>query len=251
MLSRFRKYPFWIVMGFSLFLHFSQAWGIDADISLDTFTLDPLSQREFKDFSSELGLAISYIPAAPAEPLGIMGFDIGIEATAADIREDHSHWTKITRDPPSILIVPKIHAQKGLPFGFDIGAVYSKVPQSNISMIGGEIKWAYLSGNTALPAIALRGSYTKLMGVSDLNLDTFGADISVSKGLAFVTPYAGYGQVWIRSKEKSDFLDLEQENISLAKPFVGVKISLLLINLVLEADFSEIPLYTGRLNVGF
>lgn len=249
MLSQFRKYPFWIIMSFFLFVHFGQAWGIDADINL---TDGSITQEEFKDFSKEAGLVISYIPAAPAEPLGMMGFDIGIEVTAADIREDRSHWTKITGgDPPSVLIIPKIHAQKGLPFGFDIGAVYSKVPQSNISMIGGEIKWAYLAGNTALPAIAVRGSYTRLLGVSDLNLDTFGADISISKGLAFVTPYAGYGQVWIRSKEKSDFLNLEQENVSLAKPFIGVKISLLLINLVLEVDFSEIPLYTGRLNIGF
>jgi hypothetical protein len=246
MSTLFKRYPFWIAASFFLFAHIGQAWGIDADIRLT-----PMTPKEFKDFSTEAGLALSYIPAAPAEPLGIIGFDIGIEATVADIREDHSHWTSVMSDPPSMLIIPKIHAQKGLPFGFDIGAVYSKVPQSNISMVGGELKWAYLSGNTALPAIAVRGSYTRLLGVNDLDLDTVGLDLSISKGIAFVTPYAGYGQVWIRSEEKSNLVNLDQENLSLAKPFIGVKISLLLINLVLEVDFSEIPLYTGRLNIGF
>jgi hypothetical protein len=247
MVNLLRKYPFWLVIGFLFLVHEGQAWGIDADIHLRS---SAITQKEFKDFSKEAGLAISYIPAAPAEPLGIIGFDIGIEATVADIREDRSYWRKVTSDPPTVLVLPKLHAQKGLPFGFDIGLVYSKVPQSNVSMIGGEIKWAYIAGNTALPAIALRGSYTRLLGVGELNLDTFGADLSISKGLAFVTPYAGYGQVWVRSKEKAG-LGLEQESLSLPKPFIGVKISLLLINLVLEADFSEIPLYTGRLNIGF
>ena len=247
MLTRFQKHSFWIVIGFFLMVSFDQAWAIDADIHLP---ITGISQKEFKDFSTEAGLAISYIPTSPAEPLGITGFDIGIEATVADIHEDRSYWTKITRDPPSVLVLPKLHAQKGLPFGFDIGAVYSRVPQSNISMIGGELKWAYIAGNTALPAVALRGSYTKLLGVSDLSMDTVGADLSISKGIAFVTPYAGYGQVWVRSKEKTA-LPLSQESLSLAKPFIGVKISLLLVNLVLEADFSKIPLYTGRLNIGF
>ena len=247
MFSLVKKYPFWIAVGFFLLVHTGPAWGIDADLHLGA---SGITQGEFKDFSKEAGLAISYIPAAPAEPLGITGFDIGIEATVADIREDRSYWSKITSDPPSVLIIPKLHAQKGLPFGFDVGLVFSKVPQSNISMIGGEIKWAYLAGNTALPAIAVRGSYTRLLGVGDLNLETIGADLSISKGLAFVTPYAGYGQVWIQSKEKAG-LGLEQESLSLPKPFIGVKISLLLINLVLEVDFSEIPLYTGRLNIGF
>ena len=247
MFIQLRKYPFWILVVFSLLAHRNPAWGINADVELTS----TITQKEFKDFSAEAGLAISYVPASPAEPLGIVGFDIGVEATVADIREDRSHWTKITSDPPGLLIIPKLHVQKGLPFGFDIGAVYAKVPQSNISMVGGEIKWAYLAGTTAFPALAVRGSYTRLLGVNNLDLETFGADLSISKGIAFVTPYAGYGQLWVRSKEKSNLISLEQENLSLAKPFIGVKISLLLINLVLEADFSEIPLYTGRLNVGF
>ncbi len=37
------------------------------------------TQSEFKDLSTELGLAISYVPLSPAEPLGglVPGFDVG------------------------------------------------------------------------------------------------------------------------------------------------------------------------------
>jgi hypothetical protein len=240
-----------VIFGFSLmFLSIDPipTWAYDARVDLSKTAI---SQDEFKSFSEEAGLAISYIPTAPAESLGIFGFDAGVEVTGADIREDRSYWTKVTQDPPAFLVLPKLHVQKGLPFGFDIGAVYTKVPQSNISMIGGEVKWAFIGGNAVLPAVAIRGSYTKLLGVSGLNLQTIGADLSVSKGFAFVKPYAGAGIVRVQSKENVDLLNLKQENLNLPKGFIGVKISLLLINFVVQADFSKIPLYTARLNIGF
>ncbi len=205
----------------------------------------------FSSFSEEIGLAISYLPMAPAEPLGILGFDVGIELSAVHI--DKGLWGQFTTSssrPPSFVPFPKIHIQKGLPLSFDIGFVYSEVPSSNIKMYGGELKWAFISGNVALPAVAIRGSYTTLSGVNNFDLETIGADISISKGFAFVTPYAGYGQVWIDSKETitgSNF----NESLSRSKPFIGAKISLAVINFVFEADFGAVPIYTARLNVGF
>lgn len=218
----------------------------ELDIKFDPALLQP----DFKAFSKELGLAISYLPMAPAEPLGVLGFDIGAEVTAINI--DNNLWEKIIidNDVPGTVVLPRIHLQKGLPFGFDIGASYTRVPSSNIKVIGGEVKWAIVSGNAALPALAIRGSYTTLSGVDDLDLETIGADISVSKGIAFVTPYAGYGQVWITSEANQTF-GLQKEEITTAKPFVGAKISLALINFVFEADFGDLPMYTARFNVGF
>ncbi len=239
----------WMIVGLSLWAHIAPALAADFDIDLTRTTT--LTQGEFKDLSEEAGLALSYLPLSPAEPLGILGIDIGAEVTAANIREDRSYWTKITEGPSSQMILPKLHIQKGLPFGFDIGAVYGKVPQSNVSMVGGELKWAFISGNAVLPAVAIRGSYTRLLGVDNLDLQTTGADLSISKGLAFVTPYAGIGQVWIKTKEKVTNLNLKEESLSLTKGFIGVKISLLIINFVAEVDFSKIPLYTGRINIGF
>jgi hypothetical protein len=189
---------------------------------------------------------------APAEPLGITGFDIGGEVTLADIDQNKDFWKQVMNPgetPPSILPLAKVHAQKGLPFGFDVGVVYSQVPSSNISLIGGEVKWAFLRGNLLMPALAIRGSYTSLLGVSHLDMSTYGVDLSISKGFTFVTPYAGIGEVWIRSK--TDVATLSTENISSTKGFVGIKMTLLLVNFVAQADFSTIPLYSARLNFGF
>jgi hypothetical protein len=224
--------------------------GISQAASRDIELPDDFTQSQLEDLSRQFGMAISYTPLAPAEPLGILGLDVGLEVTLVDIDQDESFWTNAIEDnPPSYLAFPKLHVQKGLPLGFDIGLQYAKVPGSNIGLWGGELKWAFVKGGIAFPAIALRGSYTQLIGVDDLDLTTYGADLSISKGFTFLTPYAGIGQIWIQTKEKTDLLDLDTEDQSLTKGFVGIKLTLFVFSFVAEADFGEIPIYSLRANL--
>ena len=211
------------------------------------------TQSQFRDLTEQLGLAISYMPLAPAESLGLLGFDAGIEITAVNIDQSKSVWGNVIPDGsiPDYIYLPKLHVQVGLPLRLDVGAVYSKMPDSNISMVGGELKWAFIEGGAAMPALALRGSYTKLLGVSDMDLNTYGLDLSISKGITFLTPYAGVGMVWITSRNHSS-TTLDSEQVNRAKGFVGLRISILhFISLVAEADFSAIQAYSLRLNASF
>ena len=208
-------------------------------------------QPQFHDLSEEIGLALAYRPLAPAEPLGLLGFDIGVEITTVKIDHDQAFWTAVSPDIPSYLAFPKLHLQKGLPFGIDVGFVYTKLPSSNVGMYGGELKWAILKGTLATPALALRGTYTTLTGVDTLDVSTYGADLSVSKGLGPLTPYAGIGEVWIKSKENTAAVALSDESISASHFFVGTKLSLLLLSFALEADFAKVPSYSFRMGLSF
>ena len=210
-------------------------------------------QSQFHDLSEQIGLAIAYRALAPAEPLGLLGFDVGVEITAVKIDKNESFWTAVNPDLPSYLGFPKLHAQKGLPFGFDVGLVYTKLPASNIGMFGGELKWAILKGTLATPALALRGSYTTLTGVETLNVSTYGADVSISKGIGPITPYAGIGEVWINSSTSvvPPSGALADEAISATRAFVGAKLSLLLLSFAAEADFSKVPSYSFRIGLSF
>ncbi|MBI5191810.1 MAG: hypothetical protein HZA08_00015 [Nitrospirae bacterium] len=214
-------------------------------IDLQSTLLEP----KFKDMSKELGLLISYAPLSPAEPLGILGFDAGVEVTAAKI--DSSNWKGVINNPPDYLILPKLHVQKGLPLGIDVGLEYATVPNSNISLYGGELKWAVLRGTIVSPAVAIRGSYTALSGVKELDASTYGLDASISKGFLFITPYAGVGQVWINTSENSSAVSFKDVSTSATKIFLGAKVKLLLVNLVVQADFSDVNMYSARVNVGF
>ena len=218
-------------------------------------TLNPtLTRDEFTKLSRELGFGLSYFPLATAAPLGVLGFDIGLEATAVNISDKSGYWQKAVRsgDPPSWLVVPKLHAQVGLPLNFDVGAVYSKIPDSNLSLVGGELKWAVFEGGVLMPAIAIRGSGTKVLGSSEVSLETYGVDVSISKRVLLVTPYAGVGQVWVHSSTDSRSLATQYSATqNMSKAFVGLKLHLTFASIVAEADFSHIAAYSLRANFSF
>lgn len=238
---------------FSIYIFFiglvyaSQCIAAGKDIELEA-----IAQGQFEDLSKEIGLIISYVPLSPAEPLGILGFDIGVEVTGVKISSGSEFWKLAMKDtPPDYIIFPKVHAQKGLPFGIDVGAIFATVPGSNITLYGGEIKWAVLKGTIVSPAVAVRGNYTALAGVDDIDMSTYGLDASVSKGFGPLTPYGGLGQTWIKSSENSDIVTLDDVSTSATKLFLGAKLKILLLSLVFQADISDVNMYSARANISF
>ena len=220
-----------------------------------TFVLPP-TQDDFKNLSRDLGLAISYMPLAPAEPLGFPGFDIGVEATGVSIDKNASYLKNSVTNPsdiPSYIPEAKAHVQAGLPVvPIDLGIVYGTAPTTNVKLVGYEIKWAFLRGSTVTPAVAIRGAYTKLSGINVLDIDTKSIDLSISKGFAMFTPYAGIGEVWITSKPNNTVLtSLKNEDLTETKGFIGAKLGFGRITFVAEADFAKVNAYSLRMNLHF
>lgn len=194
-----------------------------------------LGQSDFRLLSEDLGATLSYKPLIPAEPLGVTGFDLGIEVTATKLENATIFDNAVTGTAPDTLYLPRLHVHKGLPFGFDIGASYAAVPDSNIKVWGAEVRYAILKGSTATPALAVRASYSALEGVDQLKLNTTGLDVSISKGFAMFTPYAGIGKVWVRSTPDPS-TGLVEEDFDLSKVFVGINMNLAVINIAVEGD---------------
>jgi hypothetical protein len=204
----------------------------------DLSGLASLTQSEFRTVSEDLGAAFSYKPVSPTVALGITGFDIGLEVTSTDVSKSAAALTRAgastSGSSMDTLIVPKLHLHKGLPLGFDIGAFIANLPAINAQLVGGELRYALVDGGTATPAVGIRGAVTSLNGSSQLSLGTRSVDISISKGFALVTPYAGLGQVWVNSTP--NVAGLSNESFTQGKVFGGVNLNLGLINFALEAD---------------
>src|SRR5712691_6738332 len=202
----------------------------------DLNQIQALSQAQFRALSEDLGAALSYKPLTPTTPLGITGFDLGIAATATKL-QNSSAFTAAGGGDHSSVIVPSLRLNKGLPFDIDVGLMYSSVPGTNIRLVGGELRYAIVSGGAAMPAIGVRGSYTKLTGVDQVEFDTKGLDLSISKGFLMFTPYAGVGKVWAASTPKDiPPPGLSKESFSLNKVFVGFNLNFGLTNLAFEGD---------------
>jgi hypothetical protein len=200
----------------------------------DINNLGALAQAEFRSVSQDLGSALSYKGLIPAEPLGITGFDFGLAVTGTKLQSRTALQAASSGTVPATLPVPTLRVHKGLPFNIDVGVSYAAVPSSNIKLIGGELRWAVLSGGVAMPAVALRASMTKLSGVNQLDLSTTGLDVSISKGFLMLTPYAGVGTVRVKSTPNG--VGLNSESFSQSKVFAGLNFNLGLANLAFEGD---------------
>lgn len=187
-------------------------------------------QSDFKVFSEDLGSALSYKAITPPAPLGVTGFELGLEVTSTKMR----NLDKVTGSSLTNIYVPKLHAFKGLPLGIDVGAFYSAVPTTNIKLYGGELRYAIMDGGLALPAVGIRGSMTKMSGVDQLAFSTKGLDVSISKGFLMFTPYAGIGSVWIDSTP--NVVVLKKESFRQNKVFAGANVNMGFSNFAIEYD---------------
>lgn len=222
----------------------AMAWNLD-------FPTTPV-QSGFKDLSKELGSAIAYRNLAPAAPLGITGFDVAAQASFISIKDNSGYWKAATNDAPSYIAYPTLRARKGLPFGIDVGAMYSQILDSSIKLYGIEVSKAILEGGIAEPALGIRGTWTKLAGVNNLDIQTAGVDASISKGFLFLTPYAGAGMVYIDSKPTGKISALKSESFWQPRGFAGLKLSPLpLFGITAEVEYAARPIYSLKAGISF
>jgi hypothetical protein len=209
------------------------AFSFPAAASADDFDrLQSLTQAEMASFAKDFTAVASYKGIAPAEPLGVIGFDIGAAVSATRL-DNAAVWEKAGFEHATVYM-PTLRAQKGLPFGIDIGASLTAVPDSDIKLVGGEIKYALVQGGIATPAVAIRAAATKLSGVDQLDLDTRSVELTVSKGFLMVTPYAGIGKVW--GSLTPNVGDFKKETPSGNKVFAGFNLNLGIANMAAEVD---------------
>ena len=201
----------------------------------DFNALKLLNQTEFRAFSEDVAAAISYKGMIPSEGLGITGFDVGVSAGVTEVaNRDVLKKAAGGASVPKAVPLAGLRALKGLPWDIDVGVTVLTLPGTNVRATGGELRWAFVSGNTLLPALALRVSGMQLSGVDELKMRSTGVDLSISKGFLFATPYAGIGRVQVSSKAPG--AGLKDESFGQNKVFAGVNLAFVPLALVLEVD---------------
>lgn len=188
------------------------------------FDIQTPDQDAFGDVAKDLTAALNYKALGPAEPSGLTGFSIGAFGSYVPV-ENEDAWETLTGDAPGEITMAGISASKGLPFGVDVGAFYGAVPGTDGSLFGAELRYAVWKGGIASPAVVVRASYTKLSGVDDIDYDSTGLDISISKGFTLLTSYAGAGMVF-GTVDAADEFGLDKEDVDVGRFFAGVRMTL-------------------------
>lgn len=216
----------WILT--SLLLLAQGAW---AGNQLDGVGL--LNQNMFKDLTASMGSSLGYKAINPATPLDGLGFDMGGQ-NPVDIPEN-GFLTTTTGYGEGRFLPNDMRLFSDLPFGLEIGGFYSEVPLSDISLMGGEVSYAIIEDRPlGGPALSIRGTYTRLDGVQNFDLETRGLELAISKGFATFTPYAGLGTVWIDGETGID--GLNNESLTQNKYFMGFNFNLGMMNFAAETE---------------
>ncbi|HYI08675.1 MAG TPA: hypothetical protein VEK57_06365 [Thermoanaerobaculia bacterium] len=236
----------------------AQSSGDNGDIDFDP----GITQAEFEQFSRLVGQAIYATPVEPAGSRGLLGFDIGVMATAVPVDTNATYWTRSVTDDFTIsdhVAVPRLVVSKGLSV-VNIAVSYAKVPDTDISILGGSLDVPIINGGLVKPTLAVRGAYSTLQGVEELDLTTYGVELFLSKGFGPVTPYAAIGRARTDA-EGRPFTGIPTGGAVPVEPLVdefdsnritvGVKISLLLPKFVIEATQGEERSYAAKVSFGF
>jgi hypothetical protein len=154
----------------------------------------------FRSLASELGTVMAPRPVDPADSLGLSGFAIAADVGIHTIGADRSYWSAPTRSKAdNVLPTLQILGRKGLWPGLEVGGGASHLFDSRMWAMMGYVKIAFHEGfhHLPIPSIAVRGSFSRLLGAKDLNMTTAAPAITVSHvfglGKTFsLTPYLGY-----------------------------------------------------------
>lgn len=191
-----------------------------------------LTQGEFRSLTGDLGAALSYKGVTPATPLGVLGWDAGLEVT--DTRVENKDVFSKAGGGSSDIVVPKVHVGIGLPARFDLGAFVGGATQVNATLIGGELRYAMIDDTLTTPAVALRLAGTNARGMGEMRLYTASVDAMISKRFTVFTPYAGMGTVRVSGNPRN--AGLSDESVNRGRGFIGAQFNLVGANLAFEAE---------------
>ncbi|HEX6100880.1 MAG TPA: hypothetical protein VF432_31470 [Thermoanaerobaculia bacterium] len=225
----------------------------------DDITFDPtITQEQFETFSRLVAQGIYATPVDSARARGLLGFDIGVGAAAIPVDTDEPYWQNSVAEDFTVsdhVVVPRVIVSKGLSVA-TVSAMYAKVPDSDIAMMGASLDVPILSGGVVTPTLAVRGAYATLQGVDSFDLNTYGVELFLSKGFGPITPYVAVGRARsdaegrIVPPDDSAPITLTDEADS-NRITVGVKLSLLLPKIVVEATQGEERSYAAKVSFGF
>jgi hypothetical protein len=219
---------------------------------------------------TELGQVTGPVFLAPAETLGLNGFEFSLEGTVAPISNTSDFWSLATEgSPDSVLFIPHLHARKGLPFSFEVGAKLAYVPESELFVVGAEFKWAMNEGFYYIPDLAVRISINHLVGSKDFELTQGGWDVSISHpfgigGMFSLTPYAGYNMLFIHASSHVVIPDVEgmddqvftevdwkDDENQYHRFFIGCRLKTFIFQITLEGIFGDVSMFNFKLGFDY
>ena len=231
-----------------------------------SFQLDPaLTQQAWHEFTKEAGLVTYFRSLTDAKPMGVGNLEFSILKwqTAIDdtkdawndtfVHPDSTHWLK----EGDRLGIPGLTFRAGILNKTDIGAYWIKSPGANYGIWGGQVQRSLVNDTERNWAASVRLGLISLYGPEDLDLTIYGLDLLASREYsifpqwASVSPYAGVSTYLSRSHEKTDAMNLRDENTLGVQGMIGAVTKISFARLAVEYNFAVVNSLSFKLGIGF
>ncbi len=214
-----------------------------------------ISPDDFAKFSRIVAQGIYCDPIQPARASGLLHFDVGLGATLVKVDENASYWKKSV--PKDIIVsggyvgVPRLIVAKGYGGG-TISGSYAKISDTGVKIYGGALDVPIIRGTAISPEVSLRAVYSKLSGVDVYRLKSYGYEAFISKGFGPITPYASVGRMTSDARGSLDSVNFTlKDKSSINRYSAGVRVSLLVPKLVIQATQAEQRSYSAKISFGW
>jgi len=228
-----------------------------------SFQIDPsLTQAAWHQFTREAGLAVYFRSLDDARPLGKGKFEVSLLQWKTNIDDSRSAWNDTFVHPDSAhwliegssLTIPGLTARAGIGAKTDVAVYATKSPSANYGFYGAQIQRSLVGGETSKWNASARTSFVKMYGPDDLDFSVYGAEMVASRMVPLsdwgvISPYAGVSGYLARSHEKTNAVNLDDENVLGAHGMVGAELRVFKARLA--AEYSAARLRGFSMRVGF
>lgn len=225
-----------------------------------SFVLDPsLTQKDWHQFAREAGLVVYYRPMASAKPMGVGNIELAITNMSSFIDDRDDAWNDTFSHPDSThwlfaggaLGFPGMAARAGITEKIDVGIYFTKNPNANYGIYGGQLQYNLLNDLTTGMAVAIRASFVRLFGPEDLNLGIYGLDLIVSGDVSRYSPYAGISTYLSSVQETTSKVNLDDESVTGLQGMAGVATNFSHLRLSVEMHFASVNTTSFLIGYGF
>jgi hypothetical protein len=227
--------------------------------------LDPsLTQDEWHRFTKEAGLVTYFRPLADARSMGVGRFEISVLQWNTRIDETAGAWNNTFVHPREDhwliggeqLPFPGLTLRAGLTNKIDAGVFWGMRPGANYGVFGGQIQYNFVNDSVKNWAASSRIGFNNLYGPDDLNLTVYGLDLLASKTLKLfskvsLSPYAGVSTYLSHSHEKTDAVNLNDENVLGVQSMVGSAVQISVIRLGVEYNMAKVNSLSYKIGANF
>ncbi|HQQ93244.1 MAG TPA: hypothetical protein PLQ93_01710 [Bacteroidia bacterium] len=231
-----------------------------------SFQLDPsLTQQEWHEFTQEAGMVACFRPLTSARPMGKGRIEVSLLQWKTRIDETKGAWNNTFVHPNAEhylvggdeLPFPGLSLRAGLSSKLDLGVYWSYRPGANYGFMGAQVQYNLLSAEKNKIDLSPRLGFNMIYGPEDLNFMISNLDLLASKEFKLyrnwlsLSPYAGTSVYLSHAHEKSDLVNLHDENVAGIQGMLGAVIGIYHFNIAAEYNLSKVNSLSFRLGYNF